>query len=182
MIKALLWILKVFVALSVLALGVYFLVKNDMIPDDVLSLIPGSESNLATYYQWSDGNGNVQITRTPPDGNTPFSTFKGDKDLVTSDQLVTPEQAPAESKQQPQIKVLSDHRDNLREQLLDREMTTQCRWLLNQLFNLEAQIKAAENDPDATSTLLCRDYLQYQQQLEQKHCKAQVADLKAEFC
>ncbi len=182
MIKVLLWLLKVFVALSVLALGVYFLVKNDLIPDDVLSLIPSSESNLATYYQWSDQNGNVQITRTPPDGNIPFSTFKGDKDLVTSDQIVTPDQTSSESKPSPKIKVLTDHRDMLRDQLLDREVTTQCRWLLNQLFNLEKQIKAAHNEPDVSSTLLCRDYLQYQQQLVQKRCKSQVSDLKADFC
>lgn len=175
MIKVIQQLLKWFMVLLCLAAGGYWLVKQGVLPADLLDNFTQSEAELVTYYQWTDGSGNVRITREPPSGNVTYSSFQGSPGLDSQVQPVASKK-PADA---PSAKVISTYRDDLEATLIKKEMLTQCRWVITQLFNTEKQINNAETEEREQ---LCKDYRQRLLQLPSLNCKASMDDVKADIC
>jgi len=175
MIKAIRLLLKGFIVLLILAAGGYWLVKQELLPTDVFDGIAESKEQLVTYYQWTDAGGNVRITQVPPTGNVPYSSFKGSAGL---DRQIKPNAAPKPS-EAPSAKVISTYRDDLEAALIKKEVLTQCRWLITQLFNMEKQ--AQDATPEERFDL-CKDYRERLLQLPTMNCKTSIDDVKADIC
>ncbi len=179
--------------IAIVAVGMYATVKNNWLPQPVAEFFGKGDSDLRTYYQWQDGRGNLRISREPPADGRVYSTFLGSPDLVTNEDIERLSSQAVEEKsskqdsfeltEQPKIKVIKSYRDTLRERLVQREVTTQCRWLINQLFEIEREvINYTQRENKIDTSQLCRDYRAQMNLLSVKNCKVREEDIQGKYC
>ncbi len=179
MISFLRWILKALVILMIVGAGGFWLHQQGKLDLTPVKEWLGSSDDLVTYYQWTDATGELRISQSPPESGIRYTQFKGSPGLVIQSQPKVETTSKRQTASQPQAKVIATYRDTLEEKLLAREMTTQCRWLVSRIFELERQLQSAEGHQQEQ---LCRDYREQIQWLPKKHCKASAEDIASEVC
>ncbi len=172
-------VLKLLALLMVLGVGGFWLHQQGKLDFAPIKRLMGSGEELVTYYQWTDAAGQVHISESPPEQGVSYSLFKGSPGLTKYTQPQVEVSSVRETAAQPEIKVLSTYRDSLEEKLLQKEMTTQCRWLVSRIFELERQVQEAEGHQ---IELLCREYREQILLLPKKHCKASAGDIAPQVC
>lgn len=173
------WILKLVVILMIIGAGGFWLHQQGKLDLTPITEWFGSSDDLVTYYQWMDAAGELQISHSPPEPGTRYTQFKGSPGLVIKSQPKAEATQSRTIASQPKAKVIATHRDTLEEKLLSKEMTTQCRWLVSRIFELERQAQSAEGDQ---LEQMCREYREQIQWLPKKHCKASAQDIAPEVC
>jgi hypothetical protein len=181
MISFLRWVLKVFILLMVLGGTGLWLHKHHKVDFSPLKQWLGITEEWVTYYQWYDANGQLIIGLKPPAENIAFTEFKGAPGLISQEQskLHSSTASNIALNAEPKIKVLATYRDDLKDRLLNQEMTTQCRWLVSRIFELENEMQNAKSKQKSD---LCSEYRTLLTQLPVRHCKATDGDIAPESC
>jgi hypothetical protein len=174
-------ILKIFVVLMLLISGAFWLHKQQLVDFTPLKQWLGLSEDWVTYYQWYDANGQLVIALKPPKGRISFTEFKAAPGLVTTDKerFAAKPATPTAAKPEPEVKVIETYRDQLKQQLLDQEMTTQCRWLVNRVFELELQLNHTK---PPQKHAVCVEYQELLQRLPERHCKTTRAMIAPQDC
>ncbi len=161
--------------LILLAIGVVLHQKNIVDFSRWLPIL-AKKQPVKTYYQWYDNSGQLQITLQPPNDGRNFTLLKTDA-VITEGPLHSPSTEIVQPL--PEIKVVNTHRDSLREELVHNEMTTQCRWMLERLFDIE---KSVENKKSGLAPELCAEYQELLSNLSLRHCKSRSEDIQPRVC
>ena len=119
----------------------------------IKSKISSEDKQLITYYQWSDKNGQVVISRSKPKLVEDYITFQGSADLMVTNYDIDPEliekgnkyRSQLESKNRPSIQqstqAFEQSIESIEKNLAKIEQSEYCDDLANQVEQLEDQTK-----------------------------------------
>ncbi len=170
-------ILKSIIALAILIAVLMFLELQGFISLQPIHDLISKVDQKQTLYQWTDSSGAIQITAEPPAAGIQFHEFVGSADLLRYQQQKGDAFNKPNSSSEPQIREVSNYKQQQMEAFIAFEVSTQCRWIIQELYTVDS-----EAEQNQANEAICKRYQSKVADFARADCRNALEEFKLTAC